>query len=129
VTAKSYHNKATLQPYQIYMNLIKLSFLALCLSFFGVANAQNVKPKFKKILCTAYSYDSYGNGVIIDRWLEFNGDGTLHYISIEVGKNHFGTADTTYSIPDTLMVELNKVFNGKKALKSHMITDTLPGGD
>jgi hypothetical protein len=114
------------------MNLIKLFFIVTSLSFFGVANAQNVKPKFKKLIFIGY----YANTMsehgphIIDYTIQFNENDSVHYTANNFGRNNvYGMSDTTYTIPDTLMKELNKIFNGKKALRSHMITDKLPNGD
>jgi len=116
------------------MNLIKLSAVAVILSAFSIsAQAQNVKPKFKKFLYVTYGFsESYSGSKIIiaiEDFVEFNADGTLHYVSNRSRHNVFGLTDTTYKIPDSLMIAFNKVFNGKKKLKSYVVADTLKTRD
>ena len=116
------------------MNLIKLS---LILAFFCVvsfsAQAQNVKPKFKELILIGYYANAmYERGPhIIDYTIQITGNDTVSYTANNFDhKTHtYGMSDTIYRVPDSLVRELNKIFNGKRALKSHMITNKLKNGD
>jgi len=112
------------------MNLIKLF---LILAFFCVvsfsAQAQNVKPEFKKLIYVPYFLQLSGKDTVhyIGEHLEINGDGQAHYTRIY--GNHVAEArDSTYQLPDTLVTKLNKIFNGKSNLESYRIADRLPNG-
>lgn len=110
------------------MNLIKFFVIASLLSAFSVSiQAQNVKPKFKKVQFVVYNQQGLGDkqSINIETVIEIDKNGTLHYM-VNWYRDGF-TKDTTYSIPDTLAAKLNEVFNGDKKLETHRITDKMPG--
>lgn len=115
------------------MNLIKSVAVALFLFAFAISTqAQNIKPKFKNITFIGYYASAMTNTGprIMDYSIIFNND-SIHYTANNFAmKNHeYGMSDTAYHIPDTLMRDINKIFDGKKLLKSHMITNKLKNGD
>ncbi|HTD41514.1 MAG TPA: hypothetical protein VK671_12885 [Mucilaginibacter sp.] len=119
------------------MNLIKFSVIASLFCALSIsAQAQNVKPKFKKFILVSYRPSGSGNKqfVRIENYREIDENGIL-YRSDNSFNDYYGdltydgrTTDTTYRIPDSLIIALNKVFNGSKKLTEHMITNKLPPG-
>jgi len=115
------------------MNLIRSFLLAIFLLASVVRlHAQNVKPKFKNITFIGYYASAMTNTGprIMDYSIIFSND-SVHYTANNFAmKNHeYGMSDTAYRIPDTLTRDLNKISDGKKLLKSHMITNKLKNGD
>jgi hypothetical protein len=110
------------------MNLIKFFLIT---TFFGVVSflvqAQNVKPKFKKLVLVSYrsSGKKGAQSIIAEGYREIDENGVLHYKK-KIYRND--VADTSYRVSDDLINDLNEIFDGKRKLKSHMITDKLPEG-
>ena len=111
------------------MNLIKLS---LVLTFFSVVSfsvqAQNVKPKFKKLIYVPYYLQLSGKDTVhyIGEYLEINENGQAHYIIAFTSRPE--VRDTVYQLPDTLIEKLNKIFNEKSKLDSYRIAEKQPNG-
>jgi hypothetical protein len=109
------------------MNLIKLSLIAV---FFNVvsfsAQAQNVKPKFKKFVYVTYRTSDTGNKKTIrpEVIMELNSEGILHrFFNIYFDNsanlslnNAILGGDTIYRVSDSLISKLNKVFEYKPNL-------------
>jgi hypothetical protein len=104
------------------MKIIRFPLLLLCLSFFCLSDAQQEKPHFKKFIQVIYEPTASGKSILIDYSLEIDESGTVHYKA----KYDDGVGDTTYKISDSLTMELNKLFNGKRKLRSYMDTDKMP---
>jgi hypothetical protein len=112
------------------MNLIKFVVIPIFLFVFSITiQAQNVKPKFKKLIYVPYNVDLSGKDTIhyIGEYLEINENGQAHYTVI-YGGNIAEARDTTYQLPDTLITKLNKIFNDKSKLDSYRVTDRLSNG-
>jgi hypothetical protein len=109
------------------MNLVKIFITSFFLVVCSIANAQKVKPQFKKLTDIIYEIDSTGNTkkIIIKDYFEIDSNGRAHLKSVYYN----GIADTTYRLSDTSISRLNKIFNGSKSLKSYMMTNKLPAGD
>lgn len=114
------------------MNLIKISVLAAFLCVFSTSiQAQNVKPKFKKIILVTYRPSGTGDKefIRIENYTEINAVGIVHnvynafddYYGDLTFKGYMGDTTYTYKISDSLIIALNKVFNGSKKLKQHNI--------
>jgi len=109
------------------MNLIKLSLILafFCLVSFSV-QAQNVKPKFKKLQFIVYYPDNRTDNkyVWITSLLEIDQQGLLHHLSNFYLDNF--VKDTTYHAPDSLIVKVNDLLNNGKNLESHRIFNKMP---
>ncbi|MBS1522054.1 MAG: hypothetical protein JST50_13715 [Bacteroidetes bacterium] len=101
------------------MNLIKLSFVSAL--FFGLSisiHAQNVKPEFKKFLMVSYTpYDKGSEKLVrIENIREIDSAGILHAINNLYEKDRDTLSikgrmlDTSYRVPDKVILSLNKVF-------------------
>ena len=111
------------------MKLIKSFLLAICLFAFSFANAQHVKPTFKKLVYVPYFLRLSGKDTahfIQDR-LEVDENGQAHYTIIYYTHPRH-TYDTTYQLPDTLTAKLNKIFNARSNLESYRISDKQSNG-
>jgi hypothetical protein len=109
------------------MNLIKLFIIAMLLCASSISmQAQQVKPKFKKILYTDFYLNKSDKNHTLNliNYLEIDENGKARFKL----KNNPGILDTTYQLNDTLIVRLNKVFNGDIKLKSFMVKDKYPEG-
>jgi hypothetical protein len=112
------------------MNLIRLFLIVAFFSVFSFSvQAQNVKPKYKKIILVTYRPSGTGSRefIRIESYAEINENGIVHDV-YNVFEDYYGDltfkgymGDTTYKIPDSLVTILNKVFNGSKKLKQHNI--------
>ena len=112
------------------MNLIRFVAISILLCAFSITiQAQQVKPKFKKLIYVPYYVDLSGKDTIhyIGEYLEINENGQAHYTIIYGGKVA-EARDTTYQLPDTLITKLNKIFNGKSKLDSYRVADRLSNG-
>jgi hypothetical protein len=112
------------------MKLIKFVVIPIFLFVFSTTiQAQNVKPKFKKLIYVPYNVDLSGKDTIhyIGEYLEINENGQAHYTVI-YGGNVAEARDTTYQLPDTLITKLNKIFNGNSKLDSYRIADRQSNG-
>jgi hypothetical protein len=124
------------------MNKIKI-FLVIAATFITcISSAQQTKPKIKTITLVAYhpirtGSDGHAAFYAMDYSIRFYQNDSLHYTANnytpikpfeEPKKFRFGMSDTTYRIPEKLTSGINKIFDGKTPLKSHMITDKLPEG-
>jgi len=117
-------------------------FLLIAAAFITcTSGAQQIKSKFKTIILVAYhpmgtGSDRHAAFYAMDYSIRFYANDSLQYtannfseVSLKSpSKFRFGMSDTTYRIPDELNSGINKIFDGKKPLKSHMITDKLPEG-
>jgi hypothetical protein len=109
------------------MNKIKI-FLVIAVAFITyTSGAQQVKPKFKELKLITYTIEGLGAGqyVVITHILEIDKNGLAHKLDNFYLDGYI--KDTTYQIPDTLIVRLNKIFNGDLPLERHRITDRMPG--
>ena len=116
------------------MRLIILYFVLYLLSFAMLANAQTVKPKFKELTLAFYQPNDSAKtlGITMYAYYKINSDGIIHFIFNEfntASHNFTGiTRDTSYQLSDKMIIELNKIFNGEKNLRSYMVIDKLPKG-
>ncbi len=110
----------------VIMNKIRLLLFVICLFFAGAAIAQNVKPEFKKFLYVIYRPSGTGSNkfVRIETAMEINSDGIMHrkfniYYDYSGNLSFTGVlgGDTTYRVPDSLILKLNKIFADSKNLK------------
>jgi len=108
------------------MNKIKLLLFIICLSFASVVIAQNVKPEFKKLLYVIYRPSGTGINkfVRVETTMEINSDGIMHrkfniYYDYSGNLSFTGVlgGDTTYHVPDSLILKLNKIFADNKNLE------------
>ena len=111
------------------MNNLKFFLLTIFLLLFGLANAQNVKPEFKKLVYVPYYLFLSGKDTVhyIKEYLEINENGQAHYTTI-YGHHVAKARDTTYQLPDTSIAKLNTIFNAKSNLESYRIADKQPNG-
>ncbi|MBS1530679.1 MAG: hypothetical protein JSU01_10250 [Bacteroidetes bacterium] len=109
------------------MNKIKI-FLVLItlLTSVLVTNAQLVKPKFKELKLMTYIIEGLGTGqnVVITHMLKIDKNGLAHSLDNFYLDGYI--KDTTYQVPDTLMVKLNEIFNGGAPLERRRKIDRMP---
>jgi hypothetical protein len=108
----------------------RISTLIVSLLAFSVTfstTAQQVKPKFKELKLIEYTIEGLGKGqyVVITNILEIDKNGHAHDLANFYLDGYI--KDTTYQVADTLMVKLNKIFNGDMQLEKHRKIDRLPG--
>jgi len=115
------------------MNLIKKLLLVPCIfTVARMADAQNVKPRFKELTVVAYvPNDSTKKlAVTINIYYHINADGIIHIIMNQMDPlNYHGkptkytglVRDTTYQLADDVIGNINKIFNGERKLSSYMI--------
>jgi hypothetical protein len=120
------------------MNLFRLFVIAVCITALSTATqAQQVKPIFKKLVYAVYRPTLSNNKktVRIQDYLEIDSNGMFRNIYI-IYKDDYGNHlsyegrmwDTIYRMPDSIIIKLNKVFNGSKKLADHMVTYKLKEG-
>jgi len=111
------------------MNRPQLFFACILMFVLGKASAQSAKPSFKELTYISYHTDVIKGvtHIAIEDYLHINSTGTVRYImNVYDGNAYLGKeSDTTYKLNDTTVYTLNKVFNGKTSLKSHLATTTL----
>ncbi len=102
-----------------------ITFILIC-TLSTLVTAQQAKPVFKKLVYATYQSTQSGKDlkIAIKNYLEFDKNGSLHYLRNTNG----GLLDTTYKISNDLMIELNKVFDGKKKLRTHLARSKSPEG-
>jgi len=110
------------------MNPIKLIIAVLFLFLCTIpAIAQNVKPEFKKFMYVVYRPNDSLRKLrfTIEYYIEINNNGTAHFVLNEYnGLSYIGLMkDSTYIVPDTVMIALNKIFNGRRRLDTHVTLD------
>ncbi|RWY46254.1 hypothetical protein [Mucilaginibacter gilvus] len=101
------------------MQNLKLLIICVLLTGSFSARAQNVKPAFASFLYITYDYDEATKKADIREIMEISSNGLLHLLD----KLPNGIIETNYPLADTSIAKLNKFFNGKKPLKSYMVTD------
>jgi hypothetical protein len=106
-----------------------LFLFAIVLFAFEKVDAQQIKPKFKKLAYVPYYIGLSGKDtvIVIRDYLEINEKGLAHYTVI-YGSHVPSARDTTYQLPDTSIAKLNKVFDGNSNLESYRIANKLPNG-
>ncbi len=111
------------------MNFAKIFLTLFILTAHATVNAQQIKPKFKKLQCATYTTDLSGKDTIVicTEYIEINEIGQANYKS-KIGRRVDLFMDTTYQLTDTLIAKLNKIFDGNSKLYSYMIADKLPNG-
>jgi hypothetical protein len=106
------------------MRCHKILITILILSNTTLLAQSKPKPLFKKLV--AISYEIHGSGktkkIIVTDYTEINGD-RVHVKTV----TYRGIIDTSYVLPDTMIVRLNEVFNGKDELKSHIKVKRIKG--
>jgi len=111
------------------MDRIKILLLVVTAFVVSASQAQQVKPKFKKLLYVPYYLSLSGKDTVhfIQDRLEVNEQGMGHYTITYYTHPHH-TYDTTYQLADTLVAKLNKIFNEKSDLESYRKSDKQDNG-
>jgi hypothetical protein len=118
------------------MTNLKLFNFLICIVFVTVANAQSLKPRFKKLMYVSYRPAELDNKktVRMEMCMMFDENGYLHYTSNYFEGSYYknlsfkgSMKDTTYKISDNIIADLNNIFNGTRKLREHMITDKSSG--
>jgi len=107
-----------------------LKFFSLAIGIFvcaNIANAQSVKPAFKKLWFASYETAKPGKvkAVAVKDLIEITETGAVHFRTVYYN----GVADTTYQLAEDLIIKLNKIFNGDKKLESRMVANRLKPGE
>lgn len=112
----------------IIMNNIKCFFaVVFSIIISSSVSAQQVKPKFKELKLIEYTIEGLGKAqyVVITNIVKIDKNGRLHNLANYYLDGYI--KDTTYQVADTLLVKLNKIFNGETQLEKYRKTDQLPG--
>src|ERR1700759_361079 len=100
------------------MNLKHIFFAIIILLLFRYADAQNVKPVFKKLILSQYEIDTTADGIKVNivSLKQIDSTGVIDY----QGDCGNGISDTVFRLDDARINSLNKIFKSGKPLTSFM---------